>query len=54
MKIKKGFYFFDLLPLAYCPLKTFNQDISKIVIVRSFKFGQLIDDDEKYSYMLLM
>ena len=50
--LKRVFYFFELLNLAYCPLKTFNQDILKIVIVRSFKFGQLIRDDEKYSYML--
>ena len=36
---------------SYCPLqilalKTCHQDISKIIVARSFKHGQLVDDDE--------
>ena len=32
--------------LQIWPLKTCNQDISKIIIANSFKLGQLTEDDE--------
>ena len=35
------------------PLKTCNQDISKSFIARNFKFGQLIQDEGLYSYLVL-
>ena len=36
---------------SYCPLqilalKTCHQGISKIIVARSFKHGQLVEDDE--------
>ena len=44
---KKFFFFFsNYCPLQNWPLKICNQDISKTVIARSFKLGQLIEDDE--------
>ena len=48
MKTKKNIYF---IFLSYCPLqilalKTCHQDISKIIVARSFKNGQLVEDDE--------
>ena len=45
-KKKKLYYFFQLLPFANRPLKTCNQDISKIIMPRSLKFGQRIQDGE--------
>ena len=47
MEMKKVILFFS----SYCPLqiwalKTCNEDISKTIIVSSFKHGQLIEDDE--------
>ena len=48
MKIlKKIFLFFsNYPPLLIWTLKICNHDISKRITVRSFKFGQLIEDDE--------
>ena len=48
MKIrKKGILFFsNNLPLQICTLKICNHYISKTITARSFKLGQLIEDDE--------
>ena len=49
MKIekKKDFFFFSIYcPLQILALKTCHQDISKIIVARSFKHGQLVEDDE--------
>ena len=48
MKIKeKGILFFsNYLPLQIWTLKICNHDISKTIAARSFKLGQLIEDDE--------
>ena len=44
---KKIFYFFlNYLPLQIRTLKICNHDISKSITARSFKLGQLIEDDE--------
>ena len=50
MKIlKKGILFFsNYLPLQIWTLK--NYDISKTITARSFKLGQLIEDDEKINW----
>ena len=37
-------------PLQIWTLKICNHDISKTIIARSFKLGQLIEDDEKISW----
>ena len=39
-------FYSNYLPLQIWTLKFCNHDISKIIIARSFKLGQLIDDDE--------
>ena len=46
-----NFFLKKVIFSSYCPLqilalKTFNQDISKIIKASSFKHGQLTDDDE--------
>ena len=50
MKIKEEkvfFYFFsNYLPLQTLTLKICIHDISKSITARSFKHGQLIEDDE--------
>ena len=48
MKIRKKSYFifFELSPLQIWTLKICNHDISKTTTARSFKLGQLIEDDE--------
>ena len=48
MKIKKKvvFFFSNYLPLQISALKICNHDILKSIIARSFKLGQLIEDDE--------
>ena len=48
MKIKKKlfYFFFELSPFADLDLKICNHDISKTITARSFKLGQLIEDDE--------
>ena len=33
-------------------MKFCNQDISKVVKARSFKLGQLIEDDDREDYMV--
>ena len=51
MKIKKKiFYFFEYLPLQIWSLKICNHDISKTITAKSFKLGQLIEDDEKINW----
>ena len=45
--IKKVILFFsNYLPLQISTLKICNHDISKTITARSFKLGQLIEDDE--------
>ena len=39
-------FFSNYLPLQIRTLKICNQDISKSIIARSFKLGQLIQDNE--------
>ena len=48
MKIKKKviLFFFNYLPLQIRTLKICIYDISKSITARSFKLGQLIEDDE--------
>ena len=48
---KKKSYFISFISLYYLPLqiwtlKICNHDISKTITARSFKLGQLIEDDE--------
>ena len=51
MKIKKKLFFFpNYLPLQIRTLKICNHDISKIITARSFKLGQLIEDDEEINW----
>ena len=45
-KKKLFFFFFNYLPLQIWSLKICNRDISKTMAARSFKLGQLIEDDE--------
>ena len=46
--IKKLFDFFLSCKCSFqiWALKPYNQDISKIIVARSFKFGKLIENDE--------
>ena len=45
---KSYFYFFsNYLPLQIWTLKICIHDISKTITARSFKLGQLIEDDEE-------
>ena len=48
MKIlrKVIFIFFELSPFADLALKICNHDILETITARSFKLGQLIEDDE--------
>ena len=48
MKIRKKVisFFLNYLPLQISTLKICNHDISKTITARSFKLGQLIEDDE--------
>ena len=47
LKKKLFFVFFsNYLPLQIWTLKICNHDISKTITARSFKLGQLIEDDE--------
>ena len=48
MKIRKKvlFFFSNYLPLQIWTLKICYYDISKTIKARSFKLGQLIEDDE--------
>ena len=48
--LKKLFIkFLELLPFSNLDIKNCNQAITKIIIARSFKLGQLIQDGEWYS-----
>ena len=45
--LKKSFFtFFELSPFADLDLEICYHDISKTITARSFKLGQLIEDDE--------
>ena len=48
MKIRKKviLFFLNYLPLQIWTLKICNHDISQTLTARSFKLGQLIEDDE--------
>ena len=48
MKIKEKviLFFSNYLPLQIWTLKICKHDISKTITARSFKLGQLIEDDE--------
>ena len=48
MKILKKviMIFFNYLPLQIWTLKIFNHDISKTITAKSFKLGQLIEEDQ--------
>ena len=52
MKIKKKVILFysNYLPLQIRTLKICNHDISKSSTARSFKLGQLIEDDEEINW----
>ena len=43
-------FFWNHLPLQIWTLKICNHDISKTVTARSFKLGQLIEDDEEINW----
>ena len=43
---EKVIFFFNYLPLQIWTLKICNHDIPKTIAARSFKLGQLIEDDE--------
>ena len=43
---KSCFFLFELLPFANLVIETCHQDITKIIVARSFKHGQLVEDDE--------
>ena len=47
MKILKKviLFFSNYLPLQIWTLKIYNHDISKTITARSFKLGQLIEDE---------
>ena len=49
MKIRKTviLFFYNYLPLQIWTLKICNHDSSKTITARSFKLGQLIEDDEE-------
>ena len=44
---KSYIFFSNYLPLQIWTLKICNHDISKTITARSFKLGQLIEDDEE-------
>ena len=47
MKLKKILYFVsNYLPLQFWTLKICSHDISKTITAKSFKLGQLIEDDK--------
>ena len=49
--LRKSYYiFFELSPFADLDFEK-NHDISKIITARSFKLGQLIEDDEDINLM---
>ena len=52
MKIRKKviLFFSNYHPLQIWTLKIFNHDISKTITARSFKLGQLIENDEQINW----
>ena len=49
--LKKVILFFsNFLPLQIWTLKICKDDISKTITVRSFKLGQLIEDDKEINW----
>ena len=49
--LKKSLYvFLNYLPLQIWTLKICIYDISKTITARSFKLGQLIEDDEEINW----
>ena len=44
------FFFSNYLPLQIWTLKICNHDISKTITARSFKLGQLIEDDDEINW----
>ena len=52
MKIKEKviLFFFNYLPLQILTLKICIHDISKTITARSFKLGQMIEDDEQINW----
>ena len=46
LKKKVTLFFTNYLPLQIWTLKICNHDIPKTITARSFKLGQLIEDDE--------
>ena len=49
--LKKSLFFFsNYLPLQIWTLKICNHDILKTITARSFKLGQLIEDDEDINW----
>ena len=52
MKIKEKaiLFFSNYLPLQILTLKICIHDISKTITARSFKLGQLIEDDEQINW----
>ena len=49
--LKKSYLFFsNYLPLQIWTLKMCIHDISKTITARSFKLGQLIEDDEEIDW----
>ena len=52
MKIKEKviLFFSNYLPLQIRTLKICNHDISKTITARSFKLGQLVEDDEQINW----
>ena len=48
--LKKSYFFFNYLPLQIWTLKICIYDISKTITARSFKLGQLIEDDEEINW----
>ena len=52
MKIKKKviLFFFNYVPLQIWTLKICIYDISKTITAKSFKLGQLIEDDEDINW----
>ena len=46
LKTSYFIYFSNYLPLQIRTLKICNHDISKTITARSFKLGQLIEDDK--------
>ena len=50
MKLSKGVFFPNYPPLQIGTLKICNLGIFKSITARSFKLGQLIEDDEKINW----